>query len=93
MVSLGRTIGLLICATRHKKSLLPNDIQALESVADIIATATQNARYVDRVRQLAYSDGLTGIFNRRYFDSRLVEEVIRAARFGGGVSVLMDSFG
>jgi len=89
LVSLGRTIGLLICATRHKKSLLPNDIQALESVADIIATATQNARYVDRVRQLAYSDGLTGIFNRRYFDSRLVEEVIRAARFGGGVSVLM----
>ena len=66
-----------------------NDIQALESVADILATATQNARYVDRVRQLAYRDGLTGVFNRRYFESRLIDEVTRAARYGGGVSVLM----
>jgi diguanylate cyclase (GGDEF)-like protein len=69
--------------------LLANDIQALESVADILATATQNSRYVDRVRQLAYRDGLTGVFNRRYFDSRLVDEITRAARYGGGVSVLM----
>ena len=44
-------------------------------MADILATATQNARYVDRVRQLAYRDGLTGVFNRRYFESRLVDEV------------------
>jgi diguanylate cyclase (GGDEF)-like protein len=44
---------------------------------------------VDRVRQLAYRDGLTGVFNRRYFDSRMDDEVARAKRFGGGVSILM----
>ncbi|HEX9284906.1 MAG TPA: GGDEF domain-containing protein, partial [Nitrospirales bacterium] len=48
-----------------------------------------NARYVDRVRQLAYRDGLTGVFNRRYFESRLIEEITRAARYGAGVSILM----
>jgi len=89
LVSFGENIGLLVCATRQDKAFLANDIQALESVADILATATQNARYVDRVRQLAYRDGLTGVFNRRYFESRLVDEVTRAARYGGGVSVLM----
>ena len=89
LVSFGENIGLLACATSQKKAFLANDIQALESVADILATATQNARYVDRVRQLAYRDGLTGVFNRRYFESRLVDEVTRAARYGGGVSVLM----
>ena len=89
LVSFGENIGLLVCATAQDKSFLANDIQALESVADILATATQNARYVDRVRQLAYRDGLTGVFNRRYFESRLVDEVTRAARYGGGVSVLM----
>jgi diguanylate cyclase (GGDEF)-like protein len=82
-------MGLLVCATSQKKAFLANDLQALESVADILATATQNARYVDRVRQLAYRDGLTGVFNRRYFESRMVDEVTRAARYGGGVSVLM----
>jgi len=89
LVSFGEKIGLLICATSRDNAFHPNDIQALESVADILATATQNARYVDRVRQLAYRDGLTGVFNRRYFESRLVDEVTRAARYGGGVSVLM----
>ena len=89
LVSFGENLGLLVCVSTHGSAFLPNDIQALESVADILATATQNARYVDRVRQLAYRDGLTGIFNRRYFDARLVEEIIRAARYGGGVSVLM----
>jgi len=89
LVSFGENIGLLVCATSQDKAFLPNDIQALESVADILATATQNARYVDRVRQLAYRDGLTGVFNRRYFESRLVDEITRAARYGGGVSVLM----
>jgi diguanylate cyclase (GGDEF)-like protein len=89
LVSFGEDIGLLVSVTTQGNSFLPNDIQALESVADILATATQNARYVDRVRQLAYRDGLTGVFNRRYFDTRCVEEITRAARYGGGVSVLM----
>jgi diguanylate cyclase (GGDEF)-like protein len=89
LVSFGEDLGLLVCVTTQGNAFLPNDTQALESVADILATATQNARYVDRVRQLAYRDGLTGVFNRRYFDSRLVEEITRAARYGGGVSVLL----
>ncbi len=89
LVSFGENLGVLVCVTRHGQTILPNDRQALESVADILATATQNARYVDRVRQLANLDGLTGVFNRRYFESRLIEEITRAARYGAGVSVLM----
>jgi len=89
LVSFGENIGLLVCTTSQQEAFVGNDVQALESVADILATATQNARYVDRVRQLAYRDGLTGVFNRRYFEARLIDEVTRAARYGGGVSVLM----
>ncbi len=89
LVSFGENVGLLMCLTTKGNAFLANDIQALESVADILATATQNARYVDGVRQLAFRDGLTGVFNRRYFETRLIDEVTRAARYGGGVSVLM----
>lgn len=89
LVSFGENMGLMVCATTQKKAFLANDIEALESVADILATATQNARYVDRVRELANRDGLTGVFNRRYFETRLIEEVTRAARYGGRVSILM----
>src|SRR5581483_5546034 len=66
-----------------------SDLQSLESVADICASSIQNAHYVQRVKQLAYLDGLTGIFNRRYFELRIVEEFERARRHGTGFSVLM----
>jgi diguanylate cyclase (GGDEF)-like protein len=44
---------------------------------------------VERVKQLAYLDGLTGIFNRRFFELRIAEELERAKRFGAGMAVIM----
>ena len=39
--------------------------------------------------RLAYLDGLTGIFNRRYFELRIEEELERARRFNSGMAVIM----
>jgi diguanylate cyclase (GGDEF)-like protein len=44
---------------------------------------------VERVKQLAYIDGLTGIFNRRFFELRIVEEIERARRYQTGMAVIM----
>src|SRR5260221_9058299 len=41
------------------------------------------------MKQLAYVDGLTGIHNRRFFEMRIVEELERAGRFQGRMSVIM----
>lgn len=89
LVSFGRELGVLVCATASHERIQKNDLITLESVADILATAVQNAEYVERVKQLAYRDGLTGIFNRRYFESKLIEEITRHTRYGGNVSMLM----
>ena len=89
LVSFGQTLGVLVLDSARPGSFSVSDIQSLESVADICATATQNAHYVERVQQLAYLDGLTGIFNRRFFELRIVEEIERARRFESGMSVIM----
>ena len=89
LVSFGQTLGVLVLDSEKADAFNPNDVQSLESVADICSTAIQNARYVDRVKQLAYLDGLTGIFNRRYFEMRIVEEIDRARRFGNGMALIM----
>jgi diguanylate cyclase (GGDEF)-like protein len=89
LVSFGQTLGVLVLDSEMRDTFNPNDVQSLESVADICANAIQNARYVDRVKQLAYLDGLTGIFNRRYFEMRILEEMDRARRFGNGMAVIM----
>ena len=89
LVSFGQSLGVLMLDSKTRGAFQPSDRQPLESVADICATAIQNAHYVERVKQLAYIDGLTGIFNRRFFELRLKEELERARRFECGMAVIM----
>lgn len=89
LISYGQTLGVLALDSDQTDAFRDGDLQSLESVADICATAIQNAHYVERVKQLAYLDGLTGIFNRRFFEMRILEEIERARRYGTGMAVIM----
>jgi len=89
LISFGQTLGVLALDSSLPDAFRDGDLQSLESVADICATAIQNAHYVERVKQLAYLDGLTGIFNRRFFEMRIAEEIERARRYGTGMAVIM----
>ncbi len=89
LISFGQILGIILLDSSRHGAFSENDIQPLESVADICSTAIQNAHYVERVKQLAYLDGLTGIFNRRFFELRITEEVERAQRHKTGMAVIM----
>jgi diguanylate cyclase (GGDEF)-like protein len=89
LVSFGQTLGVLILDSVSPHAFHDIDAQTLESVADIVAAAIQNVHYVQRVKQLAYIDGLTGIFNRRYFELRIGDEIERARRSGQGMGVIL----
>jgi diguanylate cyclase (GGDEF)-like protein len=89
LVSLGQVLGVLTLDSSSRDAFDPEDVSALELVSDICAAAIQNARYFDQVRQLAYMDGLTGIFNRRYFELRMAEEIARSSRHNLTFSVIM----
>jgi diguanylate cyclase (GGDEF)-like protein len=89
LVSYGQPLGLLVLSSQEPNCFAHTETQPLESVADIFSSAIQNANYIQRVKQLAYLDGLTGIFNRRYFETRIGEEIERARRFGTELSVVL----
>ncbi len=89
LISFGQTLGVLTLHSAQPNAFRQSELQPLESVADICANAIQNAHYVERVKQLAYLDGLTGIFNRRFFELRIMEEIERARRYGTGMAVVM----
>jgi diguanylate cyclase (GGDEF)-like protein len=89
LVSFGQTLGVLVLDSNKPNAFRETELRSLESVADICATSIQNAHYVERVKQLAYLDGLTGIFNRRFFELRIMEEIERARRYGNGMAVIM----
>jgi diguanylate cyclase (GGDEF)-like protein len=89
LISFGQTLGVLTLHSSEANAFRESELQSLESVADICANSIQNAHYVERVKQLAYLDGLTGIFNRRFFELRIMEEIERARRYGTGMAVIM----
>ncbi|HKI26298.1 MAG TPA: sensor domain-containing diguanylate cyclase [Candidatus Sulfotelmatobacter sp.] len=89
LISFGQTLGVLTLHSSECDAFRESELQSLESVADICANSIQNAHYVERVKQLAYLDGLTGIFNRRFFEMRIAEEIERARRYGTSMAVVM----
>jgi len=89
LISFGQTLGVLGLHSSERNAFRESELQSLESVADICANSIQNAHFVERVKQLAYLDGLTGIFNRRFFELRIMEEIERARRYGTGMAVIM----
>jgi len=89
LISQGETLGVMALESARPKAFNSADAQPLESVADICAAAIQNARYFERIKHLAYVDGLTGISNRRLFEKVIAEEIERAQRYGNELAVIM----
>lgn len=76
---LGRNVGIRVAALDYFRNMLG----ALEDVKIIDASA-----FVETA-QLAIADGLTGLFNHRYFQDRLLRDITRAKEDGGCLSLLM----
>jgi diguanylate cyclase (GGDEF)-like protein len=89
LISFGQPLGVLLLSSARLQAFSETDLGPMESVADICAAAFQNVMNLERVRQLAYRDGLTGIFNRRFFEMRILEELERARRYNLVLSVVM----
>ncbi|WP_338845664.1 DUF484 family protein [Massilia sp. W12] len=55
---------------------------SIEHMASIIAICLENVISNELLKYIGLTDSLTGIYNRRYVDRRLLEEVARARRTG-----------
>lgn len=65
------------------------DLATLSLLAAHMALCIENGELQAHIQRLANIDGLTEVYNHRYFHERLTEEVERASRFGRPVSLLM----
>ncbi|MFN0122513.1 MAG: diguanylate cyclase [Blastocatellia bacterium] len=67
------------------------EISLVDEVSRQLSIAVTHAQLYQEVAEQAVRDGLTGLYNRRYFDQFLIREFERARRFGHIISlVLLD---
>ncbi len=76
-------VGVMSVQSREREAYTEDHLRVLATIADQAAVAIENSR----LYQLATVDGLTGLFVRRYFDQRLVEEWGRSNRYGSTFSL------
>lgn len=89
LIFFGEKLGVLMLESAKPHNFTDENVTPLESVADICAGAIQNAHHFEKAQQLAYIDGLTGIYNRRYFEMEISSEIERASRYNGSLAVIM----
>ncbi len=77
----GRFIGCLNMGGRYAERFAANkDTYFLERLATTVAVCVENAINHERLANLGLTDPLTEVNNRRFFDQRLEEEIMRTLR-------------
>ena len=84
-----RVLGVIRLSRQGLYQFHNQDLRLAAIFANQSAVAIENARLFEEAERLAITDGLTGLYNARYLESRLAEEVARSHRYGHWMALLM----
>ncbi|HEY8486163.1 MAG TPA: GAF domain-containing protein [Limnochordales bacterium] len=87
LVASGKVLGTLTVDSPSLNAFSVEEAQALQHMAQQAAMAIEVAKLHEQAHRAALRDGLTDLFNHRYFYERLEEEIERAGRYGYGLQV------
>ena len=82
-------IGVLSAQSYQPHMYSKDDREILELLASNVAIAIENARLFEEVRQLAITDPLTKLLNRRKFEELALREFDRSRRYHRPLCVIM----
>ena len=93
VMSEGQVLGVLSATDKFDAgTFTQHDVAALRAIGGVAAlglTAARSEAEVVRLAHAATIDSLTGLYNRRSFDTRVRQEIERAKRSSGTLAVLM----
>ncbi len=90
LVFKGQALGMIVLAeTCVERRYSKTEIDLVCAVGELTAAAMENAKLYALLESEAITDGLTGLYNHRFFYRRLREEVARSRRYGSSLSLLM----
>jgi len=82
-------VGVLVVDCDDRNGVGPNDLEILSGLAKSAVLAIQNARLHNRVQRMANLDGLTNLYNHRYFQESLRRTLREAQVTRQPVSLIM----
>lgn len=83
-------LRFVLCMSADDLAVLSeNDHLLLQAIGREVAVAVDNSVLYKLTKRMAVTDELTGLHNYRFLQQRMAEEVERALRYSGYVSLLM----
>lgn len=82
-------IGLLLLAKYAASAYVQDDLRLLLIISNQAGLAIQNRRLYEQAYYSAITDGLTGIYNHKYFREQLEFQLEKAKEYGFKISLIM----
>lgn len=89
LISQDRIVGVLYVDDFKPRNFSARETLALALLATQAAVAIEKAQLLKKAEELAIRDGLTGLYNYRYFHQRIEQELQRARRYKSPLSLIM----
>lgn len=89
LVAQDEPMGTLTLAARKAGVFTDTVRRTLQVLTNQMAVAVTNARMVRQLKEMATTDGLTGLLNHRMFQEELERKLKSAERFGSNLSVVL----
>jgi diguanylate cyclase (GGDEF)-like protein len=82
-------LGLLYVGASQEGTFTAEHCGLVETVSYQASIAMKNARLYEQTQQMAFTDGLTGLYLHRFFQVRLTEEIAWADRYKKSICLVM----
>ncbi|NQT33784.1 sensor domain-containing diguanylate cyclase [bacterium] len=84
-----RVNGLLKLFSRNKNHFSREDLAGMETIGRILARSIENVKLHSMMKRMATVDGLTNLYNRRFFNEQMVREFKRSQRYSSNLTLIM----
>jgi diguanylate cyclase (GGDEF)-like protein len=82
-------VGVLVIHMKEPRPLERSEIRVLQTLANQAVIAIENAAAYEHTKQLATTDGVTGVANHREFEAHLDRELLRARKTKEPLALIM----
>jgi diguanylate cyclase (GGDEF)-like protein len=87
--ALGETLGLLHLSAARPELFTESRLTTIQQIGEYAALRLANLNLKEKLQHQSLRDPLTGLYNRRFLDTRLEQELIRAAHNASGIGLIM----
>jgi diguanylate cyclase (GGDEF)-like protein len=89
LAALGETLGILHISTTHSVEFTAARLAMIQQAGEYAALRLANLRLREKLHDQSIRDPLTGLYNRRFLEATLEQELHRSSRHHTGLGVIM----